>query len=198
MKKENKKGDLISLPDKYIDKSTITRSLREFIRGLAAGYGKPVYLEVGCYKGYTLFSVFDRFEKCIGLDIDLNCISYAEHLKRTFQSKFKIQMANISFLHCPSELIPPAEYHVVLIDAAHDYESVKRDFHNVAKVNRAERYHLVFHDYGLDGAGVKQFVNEQFPGQYAFCGDRKGWNPRGTVPAIDWEAAYVEIGRLRS
>jgi hypothetical protein len=195
MKEEKKRGDLISLPDKYIDKSTVTKRLREFLRSLAAAYDKPTYLEVGCFKGYTIFSVFDCFEKCIGLDIDLGCVSFAENLKKRFQHQFKMPMDNISFLHCPSDLIPPGEYHVVLIDAAHDYDSVRRDYANVTKVNRAKNYHLVFHDYGLEGAGVKRFVNEQFPGRFTPCGDREGWNPRGSVPAVDWEGACVEVRR---
>ena len=169
-------------------KTTVTQILREQIRSESENYENPSYLEIGCDIGYTLLTVEDAFKTCLGIDIDSARIKNAQKLLSDNSTK-----STVSFIVGTSKDIPESGYEVVLIDAMHDYESVKEDFLNVLESNTHETFTVIFHDYGLKNFGVRRFVNEFFEeGEYELVGGQTNWNPLGG-PTDGPEAAKVVI-----
>lgn len=175
-------------PDKRSYKATVTCALRHVIQEIALRYDRPTYLEVGCDQGYTLLSVAESFSRCVGLDIDLKRITTA--IKT---AEVVAQGQDITFIHGTTQDLTQDRYDVILIDAAHDYESVKRDFQEILQVNTADEFTVIFHDYGLVDAGVRRFVHETFD-QFDLVGEKTDWNPLGG-PIDGPEAAQVTVKR---
>lgn len=180
------------IPDKLTYKATITNRLRNDIVQIIENNNLKNYLEVGCCVGYTMISIANESKSlnCMtGLDIDPNRIKDAKINLDKFNCKnYKLVTGTI-------DSIDESNYDVVLIDAAHDYNNVKHDFNKTIEKSTSEIIHVVFHDYGLNGAGVKKFVNE-LNIEFKLIGEDSNYNPLGS-PVSDWEAAYVVINRLK-
>jgi predicted O-methyltransferase YrrM len=172
------------IPDKHSYKPTITQTLRNEIVGFARG----TFLEIGCDIAYTTESLIPYFSKLVAIDIDKRRIEKA-------QSRFqddKVQFIVGTCLDIPVDL-----YDVVLIDAAHDYKNVMNDFQNVYEKNSANKFIVVFHDYGLTKSGVKQAVEQiskDYDCTFTLCGEKEKWNPHGGT-IFDYEAAKIEINK---
>lgn len=175
----------MNLPDKNKHKSTTTKKLRADIAALAAP--GVVYLEVGHDVGYTLMSMAEHFEKCIGIDNNP-----ARH-EDAFSLRESMGVENVELICGTLEDTPQGEYEVVFIDADHSYEAVKRDWELVQQVNTAPKWKCIFHDYGLLASGIKRFIQETFSReQVTFLGQKEDWNPLGGE-VNDWEAVMVEV-----
>lgn len=178
-----------ALPDKFVKKTTITQKLREEISNSTSFFKKEEisYLEIGCDICMTILSLEDSFTRILGVDIDPERINES---KRQIE-KFGVKEGKITLLLGSSDDIPKDYYDVVLIDANHNYEYVKRDYENVLRSNMSNKFVVFFHDYGLSNAGVKKFVKDTFKeNEIKFCGVKDEWNPFGS-PIDDWEAVYV-------
>ena len=178
------------LPDKLLRKATITHALRSCI----SSHGEDkTYLEIGCDICLTVVSLKDDFKKLTAIDNDPERI---EGSKNTIEKYCNDDdKAKINLIYGTSSDVPLDTYDVVLIDAAHDYDNVKRDFENVLSLNKSSNFVVYFHDYGLVKAGVKKFISERFNiGEIEFCGLEKDWNPGGG-PIDDWEAVCISVKR---
>lgn len=182
-------GPAVMLPDKRTYKTTVTNELRADLISLIESKSLQSYLEIGCDCGYTMMSVAASglLRDVTGIDIDPNRARACQRNLRTVPGNFTVQIVSGTSVD-----IPQKSYDLVLIDADHTYEGVKRDFEQVMVKNLAPAYFVVFHDYGLSGYGVKKFIGEQFE-SFTRIGMEKGWNPLGG-PTNDWEAALVTIG----
>lgn len=179
------------LPDKTKHKSTTTAKFREELMALGKDIEDCTFLEVGHDMGYTTMTVNHAFTHVVALD---NNPARHEDAKKLRENQ---GVKNVSLLLCTLEDLPEGPYEVVFIDADHRYESVKKDWEDLQKRNTAEKYTVVFHDYGLLASGVKRFIQETFrPEDITFMGEREGWNPLGGA-TNDWEAVrvIVENGR---
>lgn len=185
---------MLNLPDKLVYKTTVTEVLRKQICNLPKEIlARPdlTYLEIGFDIGLTMLSVKDNYSKLTGVDIDDKRVRKAQELSKAYCTES--DRSKLNFLLGNSANIPPEEYDVVLIDAGHDYDNVKRDFENLLEKNQSKNYIVFFHDYGLDHAGVKKFVHEKFDEKdLHFCGLQNDWNPHGGSIS-DWEAVYVVV-----
>jgi len=87
------------------------------------------------------------------------------------------------------------EVQVALVDAEHDYESVKRDIKGLLRFLGGGLRFLVFDDYATD-EGVQLAVNEMVgEGRLAIAGGvgyRPPWNYHGTV-IHHWEGVVCEV-----
>jgi len=174
----------VIIPDKHSYKPTITQTLRNEIVGFAHG----TFLEIGCDIAYTTESFIPYFDKLVAIDIDQVRIKTAQ----TRVQDEKVQFVVGTCLDIPIDL-----YNVVLIDAAHDYKNVMNDFQNVYEKNNANKFVVVFHDYGLSKSGVKQAVEQiikDYDCSFSLCGESKNWNPHGGS-IFDYEAAKIEINK---
>lgn len=164
---------MMTYPDKLSYKTTVTETLRLDI--MALGGPERHYLEIGCDVGYTVLSVAPAFASCFGVDIDPMRIDAA------CLHAFAAGTQNCTFMVGDSQHIPSNRWDVVLIDADHTYEAVKRDFERAIAALTPGETTIVFHDYGLSGAGVRKFVDELVAaGQCAHqVGKQDAWNPLG-------------------
>lgn len=182
-------------PDKLIRKTTITNTLRNEIMTLPKSILKSEslsYLEIGCDICHTVLSIHNAYEKILAVDIDPKRIEQAK-LNISQDENSEVCERKITLLNGTSNDILLDKYDVVLIDAAHDYNSVENDFKNVLERNLAETYVVFFHDYGLLQGGVKNFLLDNFEEKKIFlCGMKSDWNPLGS-PINDWEAAYIVV-----
>jgi len=178
----------MNFPDKFTEKATITYKLRNFIINYSLQNNCKNYLEIGFSKGYTLASLSNSFENLYGIDIDEKMKEYASSLFDRHAIK------NIKLTLGDSRNITKGEYDIVLIDANHTYDFVKKDTINVHNNNTSEKYIIIYHDYGLVDAGVRKFCNEYYKDSFLLVGEEKGWNPLGGK-INDYEAAYVLIDK---
>ena len=176
---------MIDLPDKSTYKTTVTDKLRKDIRNVISSNECTSYLEVGCDQGYTTLSVSKNLTRIVAIDIDKN---RAEKCRQRLSS---LENCKVDVITGTSENIPIESYDIILIDADHTYDGVKKDYENVKAKNLSKRYFIVFHDYGLESGGVKKFVNETFS-DYKKIGLDKNWNPLGGH-VNDFEAVVVEV-----
>lgn len=163
----------MTYPDKLSYKTTVTDTLRYDI--MALGGPQRRYLEIGCDVGYTALSVSPAFHSCVGVDIDPTRIDAA----RAHAAAASI--TNCTFAVGDSHCIAYDRWDVVLIDADHSYEAVKRDFELTrARLTPGETT-FVFHDYGLKAAGVRRFVGELVAAGHvaSVVGKQDAWNPLG-------------------
>jgi 16S rRNA A1518/A1519 N6-dimethyltransferase RsmA/KsgA/DIM1 with predicted DNA glycosylase/AP lyase activity len=172
----------VIIPDKHSYKPTITQALRNEIVGFACG----TFLEIGCDIAYTTESFIPYFDKLVAIDIDP---------KRIKTAQTRVQDEKVQFIVGTCLDIPINSYDVVLIDAAHDYKNVMNDFQNVYEKNSANKFVVVFHDYGLSVSGVKKAVeqiSQDYDCSFSLCGEKEKWNPHGGS-TFDYEAAKIEI-----
>ena len=180
-------------PEKFSYKATTTGKLRNDIRREAGRYREPVYLEIGVDRAYTLLEVCSAFTACVGVENDPERFELAaENIERQgLQERVQLIEGTSSDIDC-------GEYHVVFIDAGHDYASVLADFEAVRERNTAPRFTVFFHDYGLVGAGVKKLVDQTFlESSVRWAGEKEGWNPLG-APVNGCECAFVRLVGTRS
>ncbi len=173
----------MNYPDKLTYKTTITNDLRLDI----IEKSKPnfTFLEIGCDQGYTTLSLSEDFEKLYGYDIDQNRIDLA--------NKNKQNIKNVSFICGTSVDIEDGIYNVILIDADHSYESVKKDLRNVLINNKIQNFSVFFHDYGLKNSGIHKFIHEYFDdNEIIKCGKQDNWNPLGSE-IFDCEAVVINF-----
>lgn len=124
-------------------------------------------LEIGSYKGLSSF--------CLALGANsLKCVdTFADGNERSIKERFEIysefkqnlrRFAHVSVYMGFSEEAAKNEickYDLIFIDAGHEYAEVKSDYTLWWPHLRVGGM-MVFHDYGSDYHGVKQFVDEQF------------------------------------
>lgn len=160
-------------PDKHSKKCTTTTRLREHIISV----GKDLtYLEVGCARGFTILSVAHVFKKSTGLDIVKEQI---DESNLNLSSRLDLQ-GKVRFIEGDLQWLTKEHFDVVFIDANHKYKNVRSDLRRVVKLNTAERYRVIFHDYGLVDAGVRRLVDQFFlPEEITFVGELEDWNPEG-------------------
>lgn len=184
-----------AIPDKSTYKSTITNELREYIVKLGSEFACPTFLEIGCCVGYTTAYMVRHFDFVVAVDINEEKVSQTIESIKKYSPEF---LHRSTVMKATSDTIPEDLYDVVLLDASHMRDDVKRDVNNVLKKNLSKKFYIVFHDYGLKittgKKGVKEYVDEFWSGKFVKCGEEKDWNLKG-APTYDWEAACVLIDK---
>jgi len=149
------RGDAHSAPDKLEDQWTSSRALRSDLThhfsGLANNF---TVLEVGAYFGYTTRLLSQLFARVIALD--------ALPLMLQANQEYNLDRDNIVFLrfHTVEDdwgLFALNKIHVVLLDASHDYATVKLDVENSLSLSTVSL--IVFDDYSAE-VGVRAVVHE--------------------------------------
>lgn len=163
----------MTYPDKLSYKTTVTAELRHDMMALG-GHGRR-YLELGCDVGYTLLSIAPSFSECTGIDLDPARILIAR------DNAARAAVTGCAFINGDSSNVPDGRWDVVLIDADHAYDAVKRDYGRIVGALAPGETTIVFHDYGLASAGVRRFVDELVAIGYEarVVGRHDGWNPLG-------------------
>eukprot|EP00746_Dinoflagellata_sp_MGD_P167152 gnl/MRDRNA2_/MRDRNA2_97549_c0_seq1.p1 gnl/MRDRNA2_/MRDRNA2_97549_c0~~gnl/MRDRNA2_/MRDRNA2_97549_c0_seq1.p1 ORF type:complete len:281 (+),score=54.86 gnl/MRDRNA2_/MRDRNA2_97549_c0_seq1:90-845(+) len=183
-----------AVPDKTNDQWTISKQFREDLKGVFGhDAANMTVLEVGSYFGYTTRLLSSLFQKVIALD------AIPEFL--LVNREFNMDRNNIVYLkfHTLDDdwaLFSANLIHVVVLDASHDYGSVRLDIDNVLKIPTVGL--IVFDDYGAE-EGVRQavveYVDRGLLRPVVYLGEQPGWTLRDGRTVDEREAVLCEVLR---
>jgi len=149
------RGNAYSAPDKLEDQWTSSQAFRSDLThhfsGLANNF---TVLEVGAYFGYTTRLLSHLFARVIALD--------ALPLMLQANQEYNLDRDNIIFLkfHTVEDdwgLFALNKIHVILLDASHDYATVKLDVEHSLSLSTVSL--IIFDDYSAE-VGVRAVVHE--------------------------------------
>jgi len=149
-------------------------------------------LELGAYRGYTTRVLSEVFGQVIAVDTS---DVFLGHNRRHNADRRNILYAAIHTRLDGLRSLRHNSVHVVLVDAEHDYESVRRDAREALRLFGPDLRFLVFDDYATDD-GVRRAVDELVAeGSLAMAGGlgyRPPWSYHGTV-VHGWEGVVCEV-----
>mmetsp|Transcript_2864 Transcript_2864/g.5555 ORF Transcript_2864/g.5555 Transcript_2864/m.5555 type:complete len:516 (-) Transcript_2864:8-1555(-) len=144
--------------DKYQDYWTTSRDfkrdLRQFFGPMAAPW---TVLELGSYHGQTSRVLSEIFKQVIAVDAS---DVFLGRNKMTNEDRNNIMYVRLHTRLDDLDILRHNDIPVVMVDAEHDYESVRMDVQDVLKVLEKSVQYLIFDDYGTDD-GVHEVVSEQ-------------------------------------
>lgn len=190
---------MITLPTKLSGgkyKSTTTTSMRESLRECLQQYKQPVYLEVGAGHGFTIVALSEYYTNAHAVEPDRGRINDLNNLAAANDCTDKITPNQ-----CVFDELEQAHWDVVFIDADHSFEACARDLSSAMRLNTANEFHIVLHDYGLVNGGVRHAV-EQFLSKndnivdHGKCGQLDcTWNKFGSSSVDDVEGYFIRVKR---
>lgn len=105
------------------------------IAAVAASYDKPVYLEIGVYRGECLATVAPHCGEAHGVDVSF------EHVTKDVSAARLWELGSDEFFAAYDGPSPD----IVFVDGDHEYEQARRDVHNALSI-LAEDGVLFVHD----------------------------------------------------
>jgi|19_taG_2_1085344.scaffolds.fasta_scaffold04757_5 hypothetical protein len=156
MNKKDFLKKLSEVPQKYEDFGTITYQMKLDIFDNFNGKDYN-YVEMGCYKGYTIDILSGIFKNVLGLEHNDECLNYAKN--NNINNK-NVLFEKIDLYNQPEwdNIFSKYKdkYEVALIDASHSYKSCKTDIINAIKLGCK---HIIVDDVGVYD-DIKQALSE--------------------------------------
>jgi hypothetical protein len=143
-----------------------------FLKALCRTYPQCQYLEIGSWRGESLYNVAQVASKCISLSLSKEEI-IAMGLSKEFaenQRLFTAGLKNVIHLEANSLKYDFSQikdrFDVIFIDGDHSYEGVKSDTQNAFTLLRNENSVIVWHDCGN---GFEDYRFEVLAGIFDGC-----------------------------
>ena len=125
-----------------------------FLMAVAKNYTDCNYLEIGSWRGESLFNVSTVSQRCTSISLSkeemirIGMSEKAAELQRFFsKGKNNIEHIEANSLQYDFENLKE-KFDVIFIDGDHSYKGVKSDTENAFKLLRNEDSVIVWHDFG--------------------------------------------------
>lgn len=142
-----------------------------FLMALCRKYKDCNYLEIGSWRGESLFNIAKVAKKCTSISLSEKEMIQMGMSERAagMQRLFTRDVENVTHIEANSMTFDFAKldekFDVIFIDGDHTYEGVKSDTQNAFKLLRDENSVIVWHDCGRDYEGIRyEVVNAIFDG----------------------------------
>ena len=186
--------DLIldGIPDKDTHKTTTSIKFKKDLIDAFSddSYGEATVLEIGTHMGHTTKVLSYLFKKVITINVNPIDDNYIckdiDNIEHIVMDSYRLEgwpkWKNIS---------------VVLIDAIHNYEAIKKDIQNSLKLPHVGDRYLVFDDYGNRiHSEVKRAIDESINNNLLIKVGGIGYPPQSLVNDMifdDWEGLICQV-----
>jgi SAM-dependent methyltransferase len=139
------------VPEKFEWRNTTSK---KFKRDVFNFFNKPEFkelncLEIGCAKGHTTFILSKIFKKVYGIN-DISTESAKVFCNNN--GSFNVEFFNQDVY---AKGLPNVESDVIMIDAIHTYDAVKKDITNALKLKSKNKKYFIFDDTGVEPSVLK-------------------------------------------
>ena len=126
-----------------------------FIKALCRQYDKCKYLEIGSWRGESLFNIAPVVDKCVSISFSASEVMSRFNNKPMADSLqiFSKGMSNVQHVEADSQTFNfenlNEKFDVIFVDGDHTYEGVMNDTKNAFKLLKDDSSVVIFHDCGF-------------------------------------------------
>jgi hypothetical protein len=126
-----------------------------FIKALCKQYKNCNYLEIGSWRGESLFNIAQVAEKCVSISFSAKEVMsrFNNRIMADSIGLFTKNIQNIKHIEADSQVFNfeslNEKFDVIFVDGDHKYEGVKSDTINAFKMLKDDNSIIIFHDCGF-------------------------------------------------